>query len=273
MSAISLTMRDGREAACSMDTLSDFRGRMKGSVLVAGDPHYDEARQIWNGAHDKHPAIIARCSGVADVIEAVNFGRQTGALVAVRGGGHNVAGTSMCDGGLIIDLSTMKGIRADPAARRVWAQAGATWGDLDRETQAFAMVTPGGNISSTGIAGLTLGGGMGWFRRMFGMSADNVVSVWPEMTEVVGKPNMADGLISYMKDNDVVGKLTVKHIWVSGDHATRQAEWEEVVTPKNGGRPEHHSGRCTLEWQKIDGKWQVISEYINYLDPPSEVQS
>lgn len=103
--------------------------------------------------------------------------------------------------------------------------------------------------------------------------ADNVVSVWPETPEVVGKPNMANGLIPYMKDNDVVGKLTVKHIWVSGDHATRQAEWEEVVTPKNGGRPEHHIGRCTLEWQKIDGKWQVTSEYINYLDPPTEVQS
>jgi hypothetical protein len=118
MSALSLTMRDGREAACSMDTLSDFRGRMKGSVLVAGDPHYDEARQIWNGAHDKRPAVIARCSGVADVIEAVGFGRQTGALVAVRGGGHNVAGTSMCDGGLVIDLSPMKGVRVDPPARR-----------------------------------------------------------------------------------------------------------------------------------------------------------
>ncbi len=177
MSALSLTMRDGREVTCSMDTLSDFRGRMKGSVLVAGDPHYDEARQIWNGAHDKRPAVIARCSGVADVIDAVGFARQTGALVAVRGGGHNVAGTSMCDGGLVIDLSPMKGVRVDPPARRAWAQAGATWGDLDRETQAFSLMTPGGNISSTGIAGLTLGGGMGWFRRMFGMSADNVVSV------------------------------------------------------------------------------------------------
>ena len=177
MSALSLTMRDGREATCAMDTLSGFRSRMRGSVLVAGDPQYGEARRIWNGAHDKRPAIIARCSGVADVIEAVNFGRETGALVAVRGGGHNVAGTSMCDGGLVIDLSPMKGIRVDPTARRAWAQAGATWGDLDRETQAFSLMTPGGNISSTGIAGLTLGGGMGWFRRAFGMSSDNVVSV------------------------------------------------------------------------------------------------
>jgi FAD/FMN-containing dehydrogenase len=177
MSALSLTMRDGSASACSMDTLTDFRSRLRGPVLVDGDPRYDEARRIWNGAHDKRPAIIARCSGVADVIEAVNFGRETGALVAVRGGGHNVAGTSMCDGGLVIDLSPMKGIRVDPAARRAWAQAGATWGDLDRETQTFALMTPGGNISSTGIAGLTLGGGMGWFRRAFGMSADNVVSV------------------------------------------------------------------------------------------------
>jgi FAD/FMN-containing dehydrogenase len=160
-----------------MDTLTGFRSRLRGPVLVAGDTPYDEARRIWNGAHDRRPAIIARCTGVADVIEAVTFGRETGALVAVRGGGHNVAGTSMCDGGLVIDLSPMKGIRVDPAARRAWAQAGATWGDLDRETQAFSLMTPGGNVSSTGIAGLTLGGGMGWFRRAFGMSADNVVSV------------------------------------------------------------------------------------------------
>jgi FAD/FMN-containing dehydrogenase len=146
-------------------------------VLLADDPQYGEARRIWNGAHDKRPAIIARCSGVADVIEAVNFGRESGALIAVRGGGHNVAGTSMCDGGLVIDLSPMKGIRVDPAARRAWAQAGATWGDFDRETQAFSLMTPGGNVSSTGIAGLTLGGGMGWFRRAFGMSADNLVAV------------------------------------------------------------------------------------------------
>ena len=177
MSALSLTTRDGRATTCSTDTLAAFRSRLRGCVLVAGDPQYDEARRIWNGAHDRRPAVIARCSGVADVIEAVNFGRQTEALIAVRGGGHNVAGTSMCDGGLVVDLSPMKGIRVDPTTRRVWAQAGATWGDLDRETQVFSLMTPGGNISSTGIAGLTLGGGMGWFRRAFGMSADNVVSV------------------------------------------------------------------------------------------------
>jgi FAD/FMN-containing dehydrogenase len=177
MSALSLTMRDGSGTTCSADTLSAFHSRMRGAVVVPGDPRYDEARRIWNGAQDKRPAVIARCSGAADVIEAVNFGRETGALVAVRGGGHNVAGTSVCEGGLVIDLSPMKGIRVDPTARRAWAQAGATWGDLDRETQAFALMAPGGNISSTGIAGLTLGGGLGWFRRAFGMSVDNVVSV------------------------------------------------------------------------------------------------
>jgi hypothetical protein len=177
MTDISLTTRDGTQTSCSIDTIADLRGRIKGPVLAAGDACYEEVRRIWNGAHDRRPALIARCAGVADVIEAVNFGRQTGALIAVRGGGHNVAGTSMCEGGLVIDLSPMKGIRVDPVARRAWAQSGATWGDLDRETQAFALVTPGGNISSTGIAGLTLGGGMGWFRRAFGMSADNVVSV------------------------------------------------------------------------------------------------
>jgi uncharacterized protein (TIGR02246 family) len=103
--------------------------------------------------------------------------------------------------------------------------------------------------------------------------ADDVVSVWPEMPEVVGKTAMAEGMVPYMEGNSVVGKLIVKHIWVSGDHATRQAEWEEVVTPKDGGKPEHHIGRCTLEWKKVDGKWKVISEYINYLQPPTPVES
>lgn len=103
--------------------------------------------------------------------------------------------------------------------------------------------------------------------------ADDVVSVWPEAPEVVGKTALAEGMVPYMEANSVVGKLTVKHIWVEGDHATRQAEWEEVVTPKAGGKPEHHIGRCTLEWKKIDGKWKVVSEYINYLQPPTPVNS
>jgi len=103
--------------------------------------------------------------------------------------------------------------------------------------------------------------------------ADDVVSVWPEAPEVVGKAAMAEGLVPYMEGNTVLGNLVVKHIWVAGDHATRQAEWEEVVTPKDGGKAEHHIGRCTLEWQKIDGQWKVVSEYINYLQPPTPIDN
>jgi FAD/FMN-containing dehydrogenase len=132
---------------------------------------------IWNGSADKRPAIIAQCVGVADVIDAVNFAREHNLLVAVRGGGHNVAGNAVCDGGIVIDLSAMNGVRVDPTARRAWAGGGATLGDVDRETQAFGLAAPLGVVSLTGIAGLTLCGGMGWLRRKHGMACDALVSV------------------------------------------------------------------------------------------------
>src|ERR687889_768462 len=135
------------------------------------------ARLLWNGLIDKRPALIARCVGVGDVIDSVNFARENELLVAVRGGGHNVAGNAVCDGGLVIDLSAMKGVRVDPERRTVHAEGGATLGDLDRETQVFGLATPLGVVSETGIAGLTLGGGIGWLRRKHGLSSDNLVSV------------------------------------------------------------------------------------------------
>ena len=157
--------------------IEEFKTSMRGPVLCAGDEGYEEARQVWNGLIDRCPALIARCTGVADVIDAVNFARTHNLLVSVRGGGHNVAGSAVCDGGLMIDLSLMKGIHVDPKGRTVRAQGGVTWGDLDRETQAFGLATPGGVVSTTGIAGLTLGGGLGWLRRKYGLSCDNLLSV------------------------------------------------------------------------------------------------
>ncbi len=112
----------------------------------------------------------------------------------------------------------------------------------------------------------------GDFESHLSYYADDIISVWPETPEIVGKVALAEGMKSYMEANHVVGTLTIKRIWVSGDHATRQAEWEEVVTPKKGGKAEHHIGRCTLTWEKIDGSWQVVSEYINYLVPPTEIE-
>ena len=157
-------------------TIRAFRERLRGPLLRPDDAGYDTARRVWNGLIDRRPVLIARCTGVADVIEAVNFARAHDLLVAVRGGGHGVAGPAVCDGGLVIDLTPMKGIQVDPEARTARAQAGVTWGELDRETQAFGLATPGGIVSSTGIAGLTLSGGLSWQRRRDGMSIDNLLS-------------------------------------------------------------------------------------------------
>ena len=141
--------------------VAQLRASHRGALLRPGDDGYDAARRVWNGMIDRHPALIARCSGAADVIAAVTFARTHGLLVAVRGGGHSVTGSAVCEGGLVLDLSPMKGIRVDPERRTAWDQGGATWGDLDHETQAFGLATTGGQISTTGIAGLTLGGGLG----------------------------------------------------------------------------------------------------------------
>jgi FAD/FMN-containing dehydrogenase len=154
-----------------------FRAGLRGELLRPGDDGYDEARWVWNGMVNRRPALIARCAGVADVIGAVDFARTHNLLTAVRGGGHNVAGNGVCDGGLVIDLSRLKGIRVDPAERTVRAEGGVTWGELDFETQAFGLATTGGFISTTGIAGLTLGGGFGWLMRKHGLVCDNLLSV------------------------------------------------------------------------------------------------
>ena len=148
-----------------------------GDLIRPDDPDYDDARAVWNGMIDKRPEVIARCAGAADVISAVNFARENDLLVAVRGGGHNVAGTAVCDDGLVIDLSEMTGVRVDPEAKTAWVQAGATWADLDHETQTFGLATPGGVVSDTGVGGLTLGGGIGHLRCKHGLSCDNLRSV------------------------------------------------------------------------------------------------
>jgi FAD/FMN-containing dehydrogenase len=167
--------------AATLDTdataIQDLKAAMRGPVLLPGDTGYDPARQVWNGMIDRRPGIIALCAGAADVISAVNFARTQNLLVSVRGGGHNITGSAVCDGGLAIDLSPMRGIRVDPRARTVRAQGGVTWGELDHETQAFGLATTGGFVPSTGIAGLTLGGGFGYLMRRFGLACDNLRSV------------------------------------------------------------------------------------------------
>jgi len=157
-------------------TIETFKASLRGELIQRSDERYDEARKLWNGMFDRRPALIARCAGTADVIRAVNFARDNRLLAAVRGGGHSFPGHSVCDGGLVIDLSPMKAVRVDPAARTARAQAGAKWIDFDHETQAFGLATTGGTASDTGIAGLTLGGGLGWLSSKYGLTVDNLIS-------------------------------------------------------------------------------------------------
>jgi FAD/FMN-containing dehydrogenase len=147
----------------------------RGQVIVPGDADYDTARAVWNGAIDRRPAVIARCTGAADVLRAVTVAREDGLVVAVRGGGHNIAGLGVCDDGMVVDLSPMRGVRVDPEWGIARAQPGVTWADYDHETQAFGLASPGGLMSSTGIAGFTLGGGFGWLSRAYGLACDNLV--------------------------------------------------------------------------------------------------
>jgi FAD/FMN-containing dehydrogenase len=149
----------------------------RGQLISPGEPDYDEARQVWNAMIDRHPGLIARPAGAADVVAAVNFARGHDLVLAVRGGGHNMPGTSVCDHGLVIDFSAMKAIRVDPEARTARAEPGVRWGEFDRETQGFGLATTGGTFSDTGIAGLTLGGGIGWLGPKYGLAHDNLVSV------------------------------------------------------------------------------------------------
>jgi FAD/FMN-containing dehydrogenase len=178
MVAAQSTLETERRDASALDdaAFANLARDFRGELIRPGDTRYDAARAIWNGAIDRHPALVARCTGAGDVRAAVRFARERDLLVAVRGGGHNVAGTAVCDGGLVLDLSPMKGLWVDPARRTSRAQGGLLWGEFDRETQAFGLAAPGGIISHTGIAGLTLGGGLGWLMRRHGLAADNVLS-------------------------------------------------------------------------------------------------
>ena len=167
----------GSEGRLDEATVADFSAAIRGEVIQPGDAGYDEARTVRNGMIDRNPAIIVQCQGAADVMQAVNFARDNDLLLSVRGGGHNVAGSAVNDGGIVIDLSGMTAVRVDPQARTARVEGGATWADLDRETQVFGLATPGGVVSSTGVGGLTLHGGYGHLRRKYGLSIDNLLSV------------------------------------------------------------------------------------------------
>src|SRR6516162_3167261 len=161
----------------SAANLDQLRNSLRGEVIQPGDPGYDSARKVYNGMIDKRPRLIVRCVDVADVIASVRFGTANGILTAIRGGGHNGAGLAVCDDGLVIDLSRMKGIRVNPVDKTVRVEAGCVWGDVDHATHAFGLAAPSGIISTTGVAGLTLGGGIGYLTRRYGLTIDNLLSV------------------------------------------------------------------------------------------------
>ena len=176
MAAIEVVTLAHGKTSVDSSAVDSLRKELRGQLLLAGDHGYDEARTIWNAMIDKRPALIARCRGASDVMRAVAFARDRNLLLAVRGGGHNIAGSALCDGGMVIDLSLMRSVRVDAKARRAWVEGGATLGDFDHEAQAFGLATPLGINSTTGVAGLTLGAGFGWFSRKHGMTCDNLIS-------------------------------------------------------------------------------------------------
>jgi FAD/FMN-containing dehydrogenase len=161
----------------SDSVVEQLSGSFRGELIRPGDPSYEAARRIWNGAIEKRPALIARCTGTADILRAMTFAQESDLPASVRGGGHSIPGYSLVDDGVVIDCTPMKGVHVNPATRTAIAQPGLTWGELDSETQAFGLAVTGGEVSDTGIAGLTLGGGIGWLRRAHGLTADNLLSV------------------------------------------------------------------------------------------------
>jgi len=175
--SIAAVDKSGKALTLARSDIEAFGKSLRGTLVLPADAAYEQARRLWNGSFDRHPAMIARCVSAGDVVQCVNFARNSGVLTAVRGGGHSISGQSVCDGGLVIDLSSMKAIRVDPVAKTAQAQPGVLLGELDREAQSFGLITTLGTASDTGIAGLTLGGGLGRLARRFGFSCDNVLSV------------------------------------------------------------------------------------------------
>ena len=177
MADIGVRMLDLNVTPVTEAALEGLRAGLLGPLCLPGDPGYDEARTIWNGMIDRRPALIVRAAGGADVVRAVTFAREHKLMLSVRGGGHNIAGNAVCDGGLMLDLSSMKAVRVDASARTARVEPGAKLGDFDREAQAFGLATPLGINSTTGVAGITLGGGFGWISRKHGLTVDNLLAV------------------------------------------------------------------------------------------------
>jgi len=176
MTDVQFTGLKGGMIVLPTEILTALRPQLRGSLCLRDEAGYDEARTIWNAMIDRRPGAVVHCGGASDVMRAVRLARDNGLLVAVRGGGHNISGNAVCEGGLLIDLSPMRSVRIDPNKRTAWVEPGVTLGEFDKEAQAFGLATPLGINSTTGVAGLTLGGGFGWLSRKFGFTVDNLIS-------------------------------------------------------------------------------------------------
>jgi FAD/FMN-containing dehydrogenase len=183
MTDVTMITTDGNTTTIGQNEIDELASSLRGRLLTAESPGYDDARSIWNAMIDRRPGLIVRCAGAADVVRAVNFARAHELVVAVQGAGHNIAGNAVCDGGIMISV-------VEPAARRAWVEPGVTLGEMDNETQGYGLATPVGINSTTGIAGLTLGGGFGWLSRKHGLTIDNLISadVVTERRSFLGDP-------------------------------------------------------------------------------------
>jgi FAD/FMN-containing dehydrogenase len=193
MSGLQVRTRANGETTLPEDTIRKFKESLRGELILSEETGYDDARSVWNAMIDRRPALIARCLGVADVVASVNFAREQGLVLSIKGGGHNIAGLAVCEGGLMLDMSRMRGVWVDPMMRTARAQAGCLLGDVERETQLHGLAAVLGFVSNTGIAGLTLGGGFGYLTRRFGWTSDNLLSM-----EVV----TADGRVMQVSDKE-----------------------------------------------------------------------
>jgi FAD/FMN-containing dehydrogenase len=206
-------------------SIAELAEGLRGALVTPDDPDYDAARAIWNGAHDCRPALIVRGTGVADVMRAVEFARSQDLEVAVRGGSHSIPGFSTCDGGIVIDLGAMQGVRVDPQAGTARAQGGVQWGQFDHETQAFGLAVTGGLVSTTGLGGFTLGGGIGWLVRKYGLGANNVVAI-----EVVTADGDRISAFAYRSPSSTPGrKPSARYIGLLLDGARENGLPEEYI--------------------------------------------
>jgi len=224
--------------------MDDFLGAIEGKVIRPEDAEYESARRVYNADIDRRPLAIIQCAGAADVVHAVNYARENKLPIAVRGGGHSAPGFGTCDGGLVIDLSRIRGVRVDPEHRTAMVEGGCTWGDVDRATHAFGLATPGGLISTTGVGGLTTGGGFGYLSRRYGLACDNLISA--DIVTADGKIRTAPSGMRTFSGLSVAGAATSESRSRSIFACTRLLNFTPVPFCIDWSKPPRSCGCSTI---------------------------